>query len=42
VSERDLVAYGRKFGSTAKIAQAIGTTLGAAGLELDVKTRWPT
>jgi menaquinone-dependent protoporphyrinogen oxidase len=37
VSERVLVAYGSKFGSTAEIAQAIGTTLRVAGLEVDVK-----
>jgi carboxymethylenebutenolidase len=37
VSERALVAYGSKFGSTAEIAEAIGTTLRVAGLEVDVK-----
>ena len=37
MSERVLVAYGSKFGSTAEIAQAIGTTLRVAGLEVDVK-----
>jgi menaquinone-dependent protoporphyrinogen oxidase len=37
VNERVLVAYGSKFGSTAEIAQAIGTTLRVAGLEVDVK-----
>jgi menaquinone-dependent protoporphyrinogen oxidase len=36
VSERVLVAYGSKYGSTAEIAQAIGTTLRVAGLEVDV------
>src|SRR5438477_3803419 len=37
VSQRVLVAYGTKFGSTAEIAEAIGTTLRVAGLEVDVK-----
>ena len=37
MNERVLVAYGSKFGSTAEIAQAIGTTLRVAGLEVDVK-----
>ena len=37
MSERVLVAYGSKYGSTAEIAQAIGTTLRVAGLEVDVK-----
>ncbi len=37
MSERVLVAYGSKFGSTAEIAQAIGTALRVAGLEVDVK-----
>ena len=37
MSERVLVAYGTKFGSTAEIAQAIGTALRVAGLEVDVK-----
>jgi len=37
VSERVLVAYGSKFGSTAEIAEAIGTTLRVGGLEVDVK-----
>ena len=37
MNERVLVAYGSKFGSTAEIAQAIGTTLRMAGLEVDVK-----
>jgi menaquinone-dependent protoporphyrinogen oxidase len=37
VTERVLVAYGSKFGSTAEIVQAIGTTLRVAGLEVDVQ-----
>ena len=37
MSERVLVAYGSKYGSTAEIAQAIGTTLRVAGLEVDVR-----
>ena len=37
MSERVLVAYGSKFGSTAEIAQAIGTALRVAGLEVDVR-----
>ena len=37
MSERVLVAYGSTYGSTAEIAQAIGTTLRVAGLEVDVK-----
>jgi menaquinone-dependent protoporphyrinogen oxidase len=37
MSGRVLVAYGSKFGSTAEIAQAIGTTLRVAGLEVDAE-----
>ena len=37
MSERVLVAYGSEYGSTAEIAQAIGTTLRVAGLEVDVE-----
>ena len=37
MNERVLVAHGSKFGSTAEIAQAIGTTLPVAWLEVDVK-----
>ena len=37
MSERVLVAYGSKYGSTAEIAQATGTTLRVAGLEVDLK-----
>ena len=33
--DRVLVAYGTKHGATAEIAQAIGSTLRAAGLEVD-------
>jgi menaquinone-dependent protoporphyrinogen oxidase len=35
--ERVLVAYGSKYGSTAEIAGAIGDTLRAAGLPVDVR-----
>jgi len=37
VSDRVLVAYGTKFGSTAEIAEAIGTALRVAGLQVDVR-----
>ncbi len=37
MSERILDAYGSKFGSTAEIAESIGTTLRMTGLEVDVK-----
>ncbi len=39
MAERDriLVAYGTKYGATAEIAEAIGETLRAAGLEVDVE-----
>jgi menaquinone-dependent protoporphyrinogen oxidase len=35
-SDRVLVAYGTKYGATAEIADAIGTALRAAGLDVDV------
>jgi len=35
--DRVLVAYSSKHGATAEIAEAIGRTLGAAGLEVDVR-----
>lgn len=34
---RVLVAYGSKYGATAEIAEAIGTTLRGAGLDVDVE-----
>jgi menaquinone-dependent protoporphyrinogen oxidase len=37
MSDRVLVAYGSKYGSTAEIAETIGTTLRVAGLEVDVR-----
>ena len=37
MSDRVLVAHGSKTGSTAEIAEAVGTTLRVAGLEVDVK-----
>jgi len=36
VSDRVLVAYDTKYGATAEIAQAIGTALRVAGLDVDV------
>ena len=35
-ADRVLVTYGTKYGATAEIAEAIGTALCAAGLEVDV------
>jgi menaquinone-dependent protoporphyrinogen oxidase len=37
VTGRVLVAYGSKYGSTAEIAEAIGTTLRVAGLDVEVR-----
>ena len=36
MSDRVLVAYGTKFGATAEIAEAIGTAIRVAGLEVEV------
>lgn len=37
MSERVLVAYASRYGSTAEVAEAIGHSLGEAGLEVDVR-----
>ena len=37
MADRMLVAYASKFGSTAEIAQAVGTTMRNAGFEVDVQ-----
>ena len=36
LSDRVLIAYGSKYGSTAEIAETIGTTLRVAGLEVEI------
>ncbi len=42
MSQRVLVAYASKYGSTAEIAERIGQTLRRAGLEVDVAEITPT
>lgn len=42
MSQRVLVAYATKYGSTAEIAERIGQTLRRAGLEVDVAEITPT
>jgi len=42
MSQRVLVAYASKYGSTAEIAERIGQTLRQAGLEVDVAEITPT